>query len=269
MPMFPCLNISTIRPVPLAEKIPLMAAAGFRHCELWNDDIDRHIEATGESLADLRKRLDDHGLTVQSVIAFMGWAEAEESALPAVLAECRRRAEQAVAVGSRGIVVSPPMGDLPQELFAERFEQVRQIAVEFGLTPLLEFLGFTKKYCSIESILPVVRRYPSGAVPLVADTYHLLRGGGRQEDLLKLSAAELGMFHINDLPADPPVHVQTDFDRVMLGEGIVSLDVTIGLLRQVGDEGPVSLELFNDPLWKADPADVLKTGFERLSRLLA
>jgi 2-keto-myo-inositol isomerase len=77
------------------------------------------------------------------------------------------------------------------------------------------------------------------------------------------------MFHINDLPADPPVHVQTDFDRVMLGEGIVPLDVTIGLLRQVGYDGPVSLELFNETLWKADPADVLKTGYERLSRLLA
>ena len=49
MPMFPCLNISTIRPVPLAEKIPLIADAGFRagvarfleqECQAVAEDIE-------------------------------------------------------------------------------------------------------------------------------------------------------------------------------------------------------------------------------------
>ncbi len=268
MPMFPCLNISTIRPVPLADKLQIIAKAGFRHVELWSDDMDLHLRQTGETVADLRRRIDDEGLTVQSVIAFMGWAEAPAAGLNTVLDECRRRAEQAAAVGSRAIVVSPPMEDLPEDLFAERFALVRQIAIEHGLVPMLEFLGFTQKYKSIDSIIGVSQRYPAGAVPIVADTYHLLRGGGRLEDILKISATELGIFHINDLPASPPVLTQTDFDRVMLGEGIVPLDLTISLLRQIGYNGPVSLELFNEKLWQADPADVLKTGFERLSRLL-
>lgn len=269
MPMFPCLNTSTIRPVPLADKLQLIAGAGFQHVELWNDDMDLHLRQTGETLADLRRRIDDQGLTVQSVIAFMGWAEASASGLNTVLDECRRRAEQAAAVGSRAIVVSPPMEDLPEDQFAERFELVLQIALEHGLVPMLEFLGFTQKYKSIDSVIGVSRRYPAGAVPIVADTYHLLRGGGQLEDVLKIVAAELGMFHINDLPASPPVLTQTDFDRVMLGEGIVPLDLTISLLRQIGYNGPVSLELFNEKLWQADPAEVLKTGFDRLSRLLA
>ena len=79
MPMYPCLNTSTIQPVALSKKLPLISKAGFRHVELWNDEIDLHLSVTGESILDVRKRIQDNGLTVCSVIAAMGWAEAPEA----------------------------------------------------------------------------------------------------------------------------------------------------------------------------------------------
>ena len=62
---------------------------------------------------------------------------------------------------------------------------------------------------------------------------------------------------------------QERIDRVMLGEGTLDLPHVIGLLKKIGYEGPVSLELFNETLWKTDPALVLRDGFERLHALLA
>jgi sugar phosphate isomerase/epimerase len=265
--MFPCLNTSTIRPVPLAAKLPLIAAAGFLHVELWNDEIDACL-ASGGSLADVRKRLDDLGLAVASVIALMDWADAPEDALPGVWAECDRRLEQAAAVGAKGIVVSPPGGDVPDHVMLDRLTVIRNRAASFGIEPMLEFLGFVEKFKRQGSILNLARNFEP-PMPIVSDTYHLMRGGGSLEELAALKPGELGIFHINDLPAEPPIAMQTDFDRVMLGEGTLDLPHVIGLLKKIGYEGPVSLELFNETLWKTDPALVLRDGFERLHALLA
>jgi len=267
MPLEPCLNTSTIRPVPLAAKIPLIAEAGFRYVELWNDEIDAYL-ASGGSLVDLRKRLDDAGLKVASVIALMGWAEAAEADLPRIWAECDRRMEQAAAVGSKGIVVSPPGGDVPERVMLDRLIVIRQRAAGFGVEPWLEFLGFVGKYNRQGSVLNLARNFEP-AMPIVSDTYHLMRGGGSLEELASLKPGELGIFHINDLPAEPPIAVQTDYDRVMLGEGTLDLPHVVDLLKQIDYSGPVSLELFNETLWAQDPARVLKTGFEKLTALLA
>lgn len=266
MPLVPCLNTSTIRPVPLGAKIPLIADAGFEHVELWNDEIDAHL-AAGGSLADIRKRLDGAGLKVASVIALMGWAEAAEADLPRIWAECDRRMEQAAAVGAKGIVVSPPGGDVPEDVMLGRLDVIRKRAAGFGVEPWLEFLGFVDKYKRQGSVLNLARNFEP-TMPIVSDTYHLMRGGGSLEELAALKPGELGIFHINDLPAEPPIAVQTDYDRVMPGEGTLDLPHVVSLLNSIGYAGPVSLELFNETLWAQDPALVLKTGYDRLAALL-
>lgn len=269
MPMFPCLNTSTIQPVPLAEKLPLIAQAGFHHVELWNDEMDLHLQATGESLADIRRRLNDNGLQVCSIIAAMGWAEVAEADADALFDECARRCEQAAAVGSKWIVASPPMGRVPVAQMQSRLLRLEKIAHSFQIRPVLEFLGFTEQYKNVSSVIEVIASPELAHTPIVGDIYHLIRGGGQLEDLLQFGPGQLGIFHINDLPAEPPFAVQTDHDRVMLGEGLIDLKQSIALLRQIQFEGPVSLELFNKALWLQDPLTVLKTGFERVSKLLA
>ncbi|MCY2933900.1 MAG: sugar phosphate isomerase/epimerase [Planctomycetota bacterium] len=268
MPMFPCLNTSTIQPVPLSEKLKLIAQVGFRHVELWNDEIDLHLKTTGETLQDIHKRLQDHGLQVCSIIAAMGWAEAADSEVESVFDECRRRCEQATEVGSNWIVASPPMGPIEVVRMQERLIRLMKIAESYQIKLVLEFLGFTEKYKSVQSVLDVIHEPSLNHTPIVGDIYHLVRGGGRLEDLLLMKPGQLGIFHINDLPADPPFAVQTDHDRVMLGDGLIDLTRSVALLKQIQFEGPVSLELFNKRLWQQDPLRVLQTGFDRLTALI-
>ena len=66
------LNTSTIRPAGLMDKIRIAAETGYSAIELWNDDLTAH-EEQGGSLADVKKALDDHGLSVPTVIALHGW----------------------------------------------------------------------------------------------------------------------------------------------------------------------------------------------------
>jgi sugar phosphate isomerase/epimerase len=83
-----------------------------------------------------------------------------------------------------------------------------------------------------------------------------------------IDGRRMAIFHINDVPASPPVTEQADGDRVMLCEGVADLPRVIALLRAIGYRGPLSLELFNEDLWRKDPLDVAMVGIERLKGLV-
>ena len=88
-----CLNSSTIRPASLLEKIRIASAAGYRAIELWNDDLNTHVQAGG-SLREIKQALDDAGLQVPTVIAVHGWLGSSGQAHQRALDEARQRMEQ-------------------------------------------------------------------------------------------------------------------------------------------------------------------------------
>lgn len=72
-----CLNMSTIRafdgkggtPRPIVEQIEIAAKAGYNAIEPWVREVHEYKESGG-SMKDLRKRIEDGGLTVESAIGF-------------------------------------------------------------------------------------------------------------------------------------------------------------------------------------------------------
>src|SRR4051794_2632850 len=115
-----CLNTSTIRPTPLLQKIEIAGRLGYGALEPWNDEITEYL-GQGGTLADLKRALDDAGLKVVSVIALHGWVTAEGEAYQAVLDDCRRRMDQAAALGSPYIVASPPQEVVDLKRASARF----------------------------------------------------------------------------------------------------------------------------------------------------
>lgn len=65
-------NTSTIRPAPLMNKIRAAGAAGYEAIELWNDDLTA-FEASGGTLAEVRRALDGEGLRPTWFICPGGW----------------------------------------------------------------------------------------------------------------------------------------------------------------------------------------------------
>src|SRR5947209_18573023 len=74
-----CLNTSTLRGqnLPLTEEVEIAARAGFGAIEPWVSEIDKHVK-NGGALADLRKRIADHGMKVPSAIGFAEWVVEDE-----------------------------------------------------------------------------------------------------------------------------------------------------------------------------------------------
>src|SRR5262249_31707904 len=99
-----CLNTSTIQPTPLLEKIRIAGRLGYDAIELWNDEITEFEEHS--SLGELKRIITDAGLRVASVIALGNWLTSEGETYRRALDECRRRMDQAAAVGSPVIVAS-------------------------------------------------------------------------------------------------------------------------------------------------------------------
>ena len=64
--------------------------------------------------------------------------------------------------------------------------------------------------------------------------------------------------------ASSRIEVRHDPDRVMPGDGIMDLGRYCDLLREVGYNRWLSLELFREDLWARDPADVAREGFEKM-----
>jgi 2-keto-myo-inositol isomerase len=262
-----CLNTSTIRPTPLLEKIRVAREAGFQAIEPWNDEVDEYL-AKGGSMAELRVALRSSDLRVVSVIALHSWVTTDGLAYKSAFEECKRRMAQAVELGSPYIVASPPQEVVDLGRAAERFGELMRLGRAEGVTPSMEFLGFVDGINNVDSAWTIARDCGEPGATIVADVFHMMRGGGSVDDLLKISGDQLAIFHINDLPAVPDPRTQTDADRVMVGEGIADLARVIANLQTIGYRGPLSLELFNRDLWQKDPLDVVSTGLARVKRLV-
>ncbi len=266
--MLPCLNTSTIRPASLTDKIDAAAAAGFRAVELWNDDVTAYIEGGG-SMREIRERLSGHGLVVPSVIAIMGFVGNEEAGRVERLGEARRRMEQARDLGAPFIVASPPMGRADLARCGDDYAELLALGREVGIRPAMEFLGFVEHVNSIGTAREIMERSGDPTATIVLDWFHMVRGDGRGtmlEDLRALTAEQIAIVHLDDVPYGKPFAAMGDEDRVYPGDGDIPLETLFAALAETGYDGPLSLELFNEELWGQDAYQVARTGFEKSRR---
>jgi sugar phosphate isomerase/epimerase len=258
-----CLNTSTIRPTPLLAKVRIAGEAGYSAIEPWNDEVDDYLRQGG-TMGELRSALSDANLKVVSMIALGGWITSGGEAYARVLDECRRRMDQAAELGSPYIVASPPDEVVDLDLAARRYADLLRLGRSAGVKPSMEFLGFVAGIKDVASAKAIADGSADPDATVVADVFHMIRGGGSVDDLLMLEGRKLANFHVNDVPASPDPLTQTDADRVMPGDGIADLPRVFANLRSIGYQGPLSLELFSSALWEADPVDVARRGLDRV-----
>ncbi len=259
------LNASTIRPTPLLKKIEVASAVGYEGIELWHDEIEVYL-GSGGSLKELRSALDGAGLCVPTTIYLGGWFDCSETEFPLVLESSRKRLEQAAEVGARHVIAGPAPGRADVRIGAKRYRLLLEEGLKRGVRPAMEFLGFVEQINTIEAAVEIIRIADHREATIVIDPFHIFRGGGSFASLSTLSPTEIAISHFNDTPSLPPRLQQHDRDRVMPGEGHLDLEGYVGLLKGIGYDGWLSLELFNEALWLKDPFEVARVGLEKMRR---
>lgn len=257
------LNSSTIRPTPILDKIRIAGEAGYQAIELWHDDIDAYF-AAGGALSDIRKALDDRGLAVPTTIYVKGWFESVGEEHARALEECKRRMHQSAALGAAHIIAGPPAGFADHDQGARNYRELLEIGRQIGVKPAMEYLGFVEDINTIEAAAQIVNKSAHRDATVVHDPFHIFRGGGSFESLLKLPGERIAVCHFNDAPKDPPRPQQHDKDRVMPGDGHLDLSKMVRYLKQVGYNRWLSLELFRPDLWEEDPREVAIRGLEKM-----
>jgi len=265
-----CLNTSTLRGhnLSLPELVDIAAGAGYEAIEPWVDEIEK-FASTGGDLHDLNARIRDLGMTVEGGIGFFEWIVDDEAQRKEGMQKARHAMGLLARIGSKR-VAAPPWGahdaSSPKiDLFAaaERYRSLMSVAEEIGVTPLIEVWGFSKNLNHLGEAALIATECDHPDAIILADIYHLYKGGSPLTGLRFLNGDLLPMFHVNDYPAIRPNEI-TDADRVFPGDGIAPLTRLFRILRDIGFTGALSLELFNADYYKQDPLSVARTGLEKL-----
>lgn len=264
-----CLNTSTIRGqnLPLTKEAELASAAGFQALEPWISELDDH-KKSGATLQSLARQLKDLGLTVESAIGFFDWIVDDDTKRKKALDEAKRNMELVREVGGSRLA-APPAGatdrsDIDPKRIAERYRALLEIGDQMGVVPQAEVWGFSKTLGNLAEAAQAAIGADHPKACILADVYHLYKGGSGFNGLRLLNGRALHVIHLNDYPADPPRAKINDSDRVYPGDGVAPLTQVFRDLRSIGFEGYLSVELFNRQYWKDDAADVLKTAIGKL-----
>lgn len=269
-----CLNTGTLRghKLPLADEVAIAAKAGYQGIEPWVEEIRRHAEQGG-SLADLKKRTADLGLTVESAIGFPSWAVDDDAQRVKGMEQLKREMDLVAQIGGLRIA-APPAGvndktGLDLRRIGERYRAVLELGRQMGVVPQLEIWGSAKTLGRVSeaAFVAIEANHPDAC--LLLDVFHVYKSGVGFAGLRLLNGRAMHVLHINDYPADPPREKATDADRVYPGDGVAPLPAILGDLHAAGFRGALSLELFNREYWKQEAATVAKTGLEKIKAVVA
>jgi 2-keto-myo-inositol isomerase len=266
-------NTSTVRgqKLSLFESINITARAGYQAIEPWITEIEAH-QKLGGSLKDLKKLIEDRGLTVESAIGFAEWIVDDDERRKKGLERARYEMDLVRQIGGKRIA-APPAGavdvaNIDYLKVADRYRALLQLGDEMGVVPQVEVWGFSKTLNRLGQAALVMIESRHSQACLLPDVYHLYKGGSDFSGLKLLSGASMHVFHVNDYPADPPRDTIRDADRVYPGDGIAPLREILHTLRDIGFNGYLSVELFNPTYWQQDAFTVAKTALEKTQALV-
>ena len=268
------LNTATImgQKLKLDEQVEVAAKAGYDGFEPWVRDLEAHVKA-GKSLADTAKRIKDQGLRVESAIGFAQWIVEDDAARQKGLEQAKRDMDLVQRLGGLRLA-APPTGATDKKLpdllkVADRYRALCEVGAKLGVVPQVEVWGFSKSLSRLGETVLVAMESGHPQACVLADVYHLHKGGSGFAGLKLLGPPALQVFHMNDYPADPPRAQINDAHRVYPGDGVAPLRDLLRDLRRAGFRGVLSLELFNPTYWKEDPLTVAKTGLAKTKAVVA
>ncbi len=278
-------------PATFAEDVACYAEAGWPGMEVWLTKLETHLES--HSLAETRQLLDDHHLAIAAASYQGGLLLSQGEQRRAHFDDFKKRLElcqqmrigtlilAADFVGVAGdgwrVAGAEPASVLPATHHpppATHFEravvslaQAAQWAAAFDVRLALEFRGRNAFCTSLETALALVLQCGEDNVGINLDIFHYYTGPSKFEDLARMPVEKLAFVQVCDL-AGVPRELATDADRILPGDGDLSLEPFVHFLRQIHYEGWVSLELLNPTLWRTPTNLLAQTSLSAMQKML-
>jgi sugar phosphate isomerase/epimerase len=257
-------------PVPIAERIEAVAAAGFIGMGLIADDLAAIDASIG--FAALRKLVEAAGLRHLEIELLERWwiPEGEPGHTYDVRASLFDAATALrpafIKIGSQN---GPPCPDL-SEWVAPLRELVEQ-AAESGTQIALETMPFSA-IPTVPAGIELVSATGHSGVGVLVDAWHVFRAGTAVDELR--SAIRPGTVFAVELDDAAPGVVGSLFDdtvdrRLLCGDGSFDLTGLIAVLREVGFDGPWGVEILSESFRALPVGEALRRAADSARRVLS
>ena len=231
--------------------------AGIRCVELNDRVLDGFLE--NNTLPAARRVLSDLGLTPVSAAAVLPDVWIPGPARAESLETWRRRCEQFSILGLQKIYCpSMTTRSVTAEDFAATPDCIREageIAREYDLTAIIEFIRTSTHLATLTSTLKVIREAAHPSVRPMLDLFHFWSGPSKFEDLDLLQVGELAHAHFQDLLDTPRELIDND-SRLIPGDGIAPVGRILRKLAEKQYAGALSVELFRAEFVTGEPFQV-------------
>jgi 2-keto-myo-inositol isomerase len=251
----------------LEDIIAACAKAGFDGMELDLRALDE--AAPRASHADVKAMLAEGGLAPVSVMAL----DLAPFATDDVAFDRFKRAAAAAQELGAPMLLTYCFAAVPDGMSREAALDVagqraaRYAAAAGPVKIALEPIGRTQLMGGPTAALDIARRSGSPTVGIMIDTFHYYLSQVSDADILAIPLDKLFIVHVND-SEDRPIAELKDAHRLHVGEGILPLDHDLALIRQLGYDGYLSVEIFREEYWRQPVEQVVTDTKAALDRWL-
>jgi sugar phosphate isomerase/epimerase len=265
--------------VPQRQAVDLAASHGF--------DV---VDADGKYLGDLPEG-EVRGLLDYMQSKKIGWAMAglpvefrrDDAAFSAGMAAFPAYCRGVQRAGVRKVTtyVLPMSNDRPYlanfKPHAARLREIARVLDGSGIRFGIEYVGpktlwASQRYPFVHSMAEMrelIGEINQPNVGLVLDSWHWYHAGDTAADILSLRARDVVSVDLNDAPAGVPKDQMVDGKRELpASTGVIDVKSFLRSVAQIGFDGPVRVEPFNDAVRRMSPdeaaaaaASALKAAF--------
>ncbi len=244
---------------PMEIFLNAISNAGFEGVELRRDETFAYLK--NHTVQDLKGNLEDNNLDCITFNAIELFSLCPVKEFESILEYTEKLMIIGNQIGCDTIIAVPSfLDDLiisKSKIISKtvrRLKILTQLAENYNFKLGFEPLGFVN--CSVRKIdmaLKVIEDFDlTQKIGLIIDTFHYFVGNHSINDLDSIPLDKLWLIHINDA-IKKPFNELEDSNRVIPSQGFFNLEEFIQKLKEIGYNGWVSLELFNEKLWGENP----------------
>ena len=245
----------------LREKVESIAQAGFKHVEIFENDLLAFDGSVREAAAMIR----DHGLKVVTLQPFRDFEGLQGRDRQLVFERAKLKCEQMAELDTDLLMVCS--SDHPRAIgvitrLADDFNELGELAAQNGMRVAYEALAWGRHINDYRDSWEVVRRADHAAVGLVLDTFHIFSRGTDLSAIANIPGERIFLVQTADAPGLSMDHLSwSRHYRCFPGQGEMDIQNFMDALVATGYDGPVSHEIFNDIFRRSAPLQTAQDGF--------
>ena len=252
----------------LEQKIEAIAAAGFEHIEIFENDL----LAYPGSIREVGELIREHGLHVVTLQPFRDFEGLAGRDRQLAFERAELKFAQMQELGTDLLMVcssAHPRAESGIARLAEDFHALGERAAQHGLRVAYEALAWGRHINDYRDSWEVVRRADHPAVGLVLDTFHIFSRGTDLEAIASIPGDRIFLVQTADAPRLSMDHLSwSRHYRCFPGQGELRIRAFMQQLEKTGYSGPLSHEIFNDVFRRSASLQTAVDGY-RSSRYLA